>query len=66
MNDKPSMDGPDYDDDYEEQLEQMVADNGLLLHALVEVLIQKGLIQREEIEAQIDRLAGEFEDEERE
>ena len=65
MNEDPKN-GPDYDDEYEEQMEQMVAENGLLLHAVIEVLIRKGVVEREEIEAQIDKLAGEIEDEERE
>lgn len=56
--------GPDdfEDEDYDDQLEQVVAENGVLLHALVEALLKKGLVQREEIEEQIDRLTSELED----
>ena len=32
----------------------MIAQNGVLLHALIEVLIKKGIVQRGEIETQID------------
>lgn len=42
------------DDDLEEQIEEVIAQNGVLLHALIEVLIKKGVVQREEIETQID------------
>jgi hypothetical protein len=42
------------DDDLEEQIEEVIAQNGVLLHALIEVLIKKGIVGREEIEAQID------------
>jgi hypothetical protein len=42
------------DDDLEEQIEEVIAQNGVLLHALIEVLIKKGIVQREEIETQID------------
>ena len=53
----------DFDDDeYDDQLDQVVAENGVLLHALVEALIRKGVVQREEIEEQIDRLTSELED----
>jgi hypothetical protein len=49
------MNGDDFDDDdLEEQIEEVIAQNGVLLHALMEVLIKKGIVQREEIEAQID------------
>ena len=44
----------DDDDDLEEQIEEVIAQNGVLLHALIEVLIKKGIVQREEIETQID------------
>lgn len=56
----------DHDDDeaYQEQIEQMIAENGMLLHALVELLIRKGIIQREELELQIDRLTAQLEEDE--
>jgi hypothetical protein len=43
-------------DDYEEQIEQMMIENGLLLHAVVNVLKQKGLLKQEEIDAEVDKL----------
>lgn len=56
----------DFDDDeaYQQQIEQMIAENGMLLHALAELLIRKGMIQREEIESEIDRLSALLENEE--
>jgi transketolase N-terminal domain/subunit len=55
------IDDFDLDEEYQEQIEQMIAQNGMLLHALVDLLIQKGIIQREELESQIDRLTAQLE-----
>lgn len=53
----------DYEDDeeYQEQLENLIAENGVLLHALVGVLVNRGVIRREELEAQIQKLTDEME-----
>lgn len=58
------FDDNDDDEAYQEQIEQMIAENGMLLHALVELLIRKGIIQREELELQIDRLTAQLEEDE--
>lgn len=63
MKEKDMNETDDFEDeDYDDQLEQVVAENGVLLHALVEALLRKGVVQREEIEEQIDRLTSELED----
>lgn len=58
------------DEDYEEQLEQMMIENGMLLHGIVNLLVRKGVITQEEIDSEIDKLYEEMDryedDEERE
>jgi hypothetical protein len=51
--------GDDYDDD--EQIEQMIIDNGILLHSLAALLVRKGILKQEEIDAEMDRLYDEME-----
>jgi len=59
------MDEIDRDDeeaDYEdEQIEQMIIDNGILLHSLATLLVRKGILKQEEIDAEMDRLYDEME-----
>ena len=43
-------------EEYEEQLEQMMIENGMLLHGIVNLLVRKGVITQEEIDAEIDKL----------
>jgi hypothetical protein len=53
---------PDEEDEYEdEQIEQMIIDNGILLHSLATLLVRKGIIKQEEIDAEMDRLYDEME-----
>lgn len=49
-------------EDYEEQIEQMMIENGMLLHAVVNVLVRKGLISQDEIDTEIDKLYDEMEE----
>jgi hypothetical protein len=55
---------PDDGEDFEDQLEQVVFDNSVLLHALTEVLIRKGILQQEELEEELNRLYKETEGDE--
>ena len=43
----------DYEDleDFEEQVEQLVLENGILLHAVVNLLVKNGAISREDAES---------------
>lgn len=50
--------GEDYED---EQLEQMIIENGILLHSLATLLVRKGILKQEEIDAEVDRLYDEME-----
>lgn len=51
-------DEEEYDD---EHIEQMIIDNGILLHSLAALLVRKGILKQEEIDAEMDRLYEEME-----
>ena len=53
-------DGEDYEDE-DEQIEQMIIENGILLHSLATLLVRKGVLKQEEIDAEMDRLYDEME-----
>jgi hypothetical protein len=52
-------DGNGGDDD--EQFEQMIVENSILLHSLAALLVRKGLIKQDEIDAEMDKLYDEME-----
>ena len=58
MDDIDREDEDDYDD---EQIEQMIIDNGILLQSLAALLVRKGILKQEEIETEMDRLYEEME-----
>ncbi len=43
-------------DDFEEQVEQLVLENGILLHAVVNLLVKNGVISREDLDGEIEKL----------
>ncbi|HEV7920668.1 MAG TPA: hypothetical protein VGR02_07745 [Thermoanaerobaculia bacterium] len=49
------------DEEYDEQIEQMIIENGILLHSLAALLVRKGVLKQEEIDAEMDRLYDEME-----
>jgi hypothetical protein len=57
-NDIDRDDGDEYDD---EHIEQMIIDNGILLHSLASLLVRKGVLKQEEIDSEMDRLYDEME-----
>jgi hypothetical protein len=59
MDDIERNDGADFEDD-DEQIEQMIIENGILLHSIATLLIKKGLLKQEEIDAEMDRLYDEM------
>ena len=61
MDDTERNDGAEYEDD-DEQIEQMIIENGILLHSLAALLVRKGVLKQEEIDAEMDRLYDEMED----
>jgi hypothetical protein len=52
--------GAEYEDD-DEQIEQMIIENGILLHSLATLLVRKGILSQEEIDAEMDRLYDQME-----
>ena len=48
-------------EDEDEQIEQMIIENGILLHSLATLLVKKGILKQEEIDAEMDRLYDEME-----
>jgi hypothetical protein len=47
--------------DDDEQFEQMIVENSILLHSLAALLVRKGVIKQEEIDAEMDKLYDEME-----
>lgn len=60
MDEIENNNGADYEDD-DEQIEQMIIENGILLHSLATLLVKKGVLAQEEIDAEMDRLYDEME-----
>jgi hypothetical protein len=58
------MDDMDRDDDVEEydddQLENIIIDHGILLNSIAALLVRKGILKQEEIEAEMERLEDEM------
>lgn len=48
-------------DEFDEQFEQMLIENGVLVHAISALLVRKGILKQEEIDAEMDRLYEEME-----
>lgn len=61
MNENDRDNGPDFEDEDDEQIEQMIIENGILLHSLSALLVRKGILKQEEIDAEMDRLYEEME-----
>lgn len=60
MDDIDRSNGDDaYDDD--EQFEQMIIENSILLHSLSALLVRKGILKQEDIDAEMDKLYDEME-----
>lgn len=58
------MDEIESNDDGEEnddQLEQMIIENGILLHSIAALLVRKGILKQEELESEMDKLYDEME-----
>ena len=61
MADRDGLDDDD-DDDYQEQIEQMVMENGMLVHSIAALLVQKGVLKQEEIDAEMQKLYDQIEE----
>ncbi|MDP9192037.1 MAG: hypothetical protein M3P06_10105 [Acidobacteriota bacterium] len=60
MDENESNNGAEFEDD-DEQIEQMIIENGILLHSLATLLVRKGILAQEEIDTEMDRLYDEME-----
>ena len=60
MDDNDRSNGAEYDED-DEQIEQMIIENGILLHSLAALLVRKGILTQEEIDSEMDRLYDQME-----
>jgi hypothetical protein len=60
MDENNEQNGAEYEDD-DEQIEQMIIENGILLHSLATLLVRKGILKQDEIDAEMDRLYDEME-----
>jgi len=49
------------DEEYEEQVEQMLIENGMMIHTVVNLLVRKGVIKQDEVETEMERLYQEME-----
>jgi hypothetical protein len=48
-------------EEFDEQFEQMLIENGVLVHALAGLLVRKDILKQEEIDAEMDKLFDEME-----
>ena len=60
MYENENNNGAEFEDD-DEQIEQMIIENGILLHSLATLLVRKGVLAQDEIDAEMDRLYDEME-----
>jgi hypothetical protein len=60
MDEERNNNGGEFEDE-DEQIEQMIIENGILLHSLAALLVRKGVLKQEEIDAEMDRLYDEME-----
>ncbi len=58
MDDIDRNDNGAEDDD---QFEQMIIENSILLHSIAALLVRKGVLKQEEIDAEMDKLYDEME-----
>jgi hypothetical protein len=47
--------------DDDDQFEQMIIENSILLHSVAALLVRKGILKQEEIDAEMDKLYDEME-----
>jgi hypothetical protein len=59
-----AMDDIEHNDngaDDDDQFEQMIIENSILLHSLAALLVRKGILKQEEVDAEMDKLYDEME-----
>ena len=51
------------DEEFESQLEQMIVENGMLIQAVMNILLRKGVITEDEVDRELETLYKELGDE---
>jgi hypothetical protein len=51
------------DEEFESQLEQMIVENGMLIQAVMNILLRKGVITEDEVDRELENLYKELGDE---
>jgi len=49
------------DDEYDDQIEQVIMENGMMIHSVINLLVRKGIIKQEEIDTEMEKLNEEME-----
>jgi len=49
------------EDEYDEQIEQLIMENGMMIHSVINILVRKGILKQEEIDVEMDKLYEEME-----
>ena len=49
------------DDEYDDQIEQVIMENGMMIHSVINLLVRKGVIKQEEIDTEMEKLNEEME-----
>ncbi|HXI13276.1 MAG TPA: hypothetical protein VNM92_11645 [Thermoanaerobaculia bacterium] len=47
--------------EYDEQIEQLIMENGMLIHSVINILVRKGILKQEEIDVEMEKLYEEME-----
>jgi hypothetical protein len=50
------------DEEYEDQIERMIIENGIMLRGLANLLVKKGVVAQDELDEELDRLYEEIEE----
>ncbi|MFN2442472.1 MAG: hypothetical protein ABR517_07290 [Thermoanaerobaculia bacterium] len=50
------------DEEYEDQVERMIIENGIMLRGLANLLVKKGVVGQDELDEELDRLYEEIEE----
>lgn len=50
------------EEEYEDQIERMIIENGVMLRGLANLLVRKGVVSQEELDEELDRLYEEIEE----
>lgn len=49
------------EDEYDDQIEQLIMENGMMIHSVINILVRKGVLKQEEIDVEMEKLYEEME-----